>query len=225
MENIRRDLLDQWFENRAVVEFTLGLGVSYRERLIFMAMARLASTDSSSLIFTASNNLINRDDPNKPISIIVPGTRAPDVQLSRVGTGESIWLQRVIRNDGKFSIVTFTGQPSHTRTALELFQSYLSSDKSILKRFPAHDRLFKFASVIAGHGIGAEEYLGVAPVGMPYFDPLGDAHEVYGVDKTQGAIVVFRPDGYIATVLALQDAKLLGDHFARFLIEGATLRS
>lgn len=57
---------------------------------------------------------------------------------------------------------------------------------------------------------------------MPYFDPFRAAHETYGIDMQRGAIVVFRPDGWVATVVGLEEASVLGDYFAGFLVEGAS---
>lgn len=172
-------------------------------------------------LFAAPSNLLNRETPGWPLSTIIPGQRGPDCKLSRVGTAETVWLQRVLINDGRFSLVVFGGNAQSTLPSLQHLQSYLASDKSFTRRFPAR-KLFRFVSVIAGEGIGAEEYTGVAPSGVPYFDPLRAAHDTYGIDVTKGAIVVFRPDGYVATVVGLEEAHVLGDYFARFLVEGAT---
>ena len=38
------------------------------------------------------------------------------------------------------------------------------------------------------------------------------------VDPVRGAIIVFRPDGYIGTVAPLAGPELVSEYFARFLI-------
>lgn len=172
------------------------------------------------IALSASSNLLNRETPGWPTSTVTPGQRGPDCKVSRVGTAEAVWLQRILINDGRFNIVVFTGDSSLTLPSLQHLQSYLSSTKSFTKRFPAR-KLFRFTTIILGEGIGAEEYSGIAPFGVPYFDPLRAAHETYGVDTTRGGLAVFRPDGYVATVVGLEEASVLGDHFARFLVEGA----
>jgi phenol 2-monooxygenase len=60
---------------------------------------------------------------------------------------------------------------------------------------------------------------GVRPFGRAYFDSTRQAHEVYGVDPARGGIVVFRPDGWIGTVVKMDDYEKLGDYFAEFLRE------
>lgn len=192
-----REILREWFSSSTNQQFTLGLGVSY-----------------------PASNLINRETPGWPLSTIVSGQRGPDCKVSRVGTAEPLWLQRILINDGRFNLVVFTGDHRTTLPSLQHLQTYLASDKSFTKRFPSR-RLFRFASIIAGEGIGAEEYVGVAPVGVPYFDPLRAAHETYGIDMARGAIVVFRPDGWVATVVGLEEASGLSEYFGRFLIESA----
>lgn len=77
--------------------------------------------------------------------------------------------------------------------------------------------LFRFITVIGGEGIGAAECLGVEPWGRAVFDPVMEGHKVCGVDAGKGAIVVCRPDGYVGTVVGLDEPALLGDYFARFL--------
>ncbi|KAM0788923.1 hypothetical protein ACM66B_003001 [Microbotryomycetes sp. NB124-2] len=192
-----RDLLDEWFTNRAAVEFTLGLGIKY-----------------------APNNHINCFDDSSLLSAIVPGDRGPDVELARVGTSESVWLQHILINDGKFGIVIFAGRSPHTSEAVQAASEYLATSQSWTNKFMASgESLFRFVTIVAGYGTGAQEYLGARPVGMPYFDTSEMAHDVYGIDPTRGAVVVFRPDGHVGTVVAVSDVHKLGDYFARFLHE------
>ncbi|KAK4057887.1 hypothetical protein OIO90_001106 [Microbotryomycetes sp. JL221] len=188
-----RDLLDEWFTNRSKVEFTVGIGISYPR-----------------------NNLLNVHDEESTCATMIPGQRGPDVELSRIGTGETVWLQRILNNDGRFSIVTFASR--HAVENLQTFTHYLRSQESFTNKFVGKSiRLFRFVTIIAGEGNGAEELLGARPIGMPYFDPQRVAHDVYGIDTLKGAIVVFRPDGIVAACLALSDFAILDDYFSRFL--------
>ena len=45
---------------------------------------------------------------------------------------------------------------------------------------------------------------------------------VRGIDRTQGAIVVVRPDQYVSNVLPLHAHDELAAFFGRFLLEGNT---
>lgn len=60
--------------------------------------------------------------------------------------------------------------------------------------------------------------MGVRPFGKAYFDEGRQAHEMYGVDIEQGAIVVFRPDGWIATVARLDGLEGVEGYFRKFLV-------
>ncbi|KAK4055564.1 hypothetical protein OIV83_000110 [Microbotryomycetes sp. JL201] len=189
-----RDLLDEWFSNRTAVEFTLGLGIKYPPK-----------------------NVINQFDDGASLSCIVPGERGPDVELSRTGTCESVWLQRILINDCKFGIVVFTGRPLHTSNAIQTASEYIASAASLTDTF--QQDVFRFVTVIAGYGTGAQEVLGSKPIGTPYFDTKELAHDVYGIDPKRGAVIVFRPDGYIGTVVAITEMHKLSEYFGRILEE------
>jgi phenol 2-monooxygenase len=43
------------------------------------------------------------------------------------------------------------------------------------------------------------------PVGRVYSDNSRKTHDAYGIDCDEGGVVVLRPDGYIGTVVSLDD--------------------
>jgi phenol 2-monooxygenase (NADPH) len=43
------------------------------------------------------------------------------------------------------------------------------------------------------------------PIGTVYLDESVKAHEMYGVDPRKGAIIVFRPDSWVGTVVPMND--------------------
>ena len=45
----------------------------------------------------------------------------------------------------------------------------------------------------------------------------GQIHERYGINRTAGAVVVVRPDGYVGTIAPLDQLTLLDDYFSRFM--------
>lgn len=165
---------------------------------------------------TALNNVVNSTREAWPLSTTKPGERGPDVAVSRVGTAERVRLQKALPNTGAFQILIFTGNLAETRTSLSALRGELDGPSSFLATFSK--TLFKFTTIIAGEGIGAEEYCGFKPFGRCYFDPCREAHEVYGIDPTRGAMLVLRPDGIVGTVLGLGEARLLKEYFARFLV-------
>lgn len=136
--------------------------------------------------------------------------------MSRVGTGERLRLQRLLLNTGAFHVVVFAGAPPQTLSRLQTLRATLDSPDSFTLFFPRN--ILKFTTLVVGEGIGAQEVmLGVRPFGFPYFDLLREAHEAYGVDVWRGAIVVFRPDGYVGTIVPLEASNELSTYFANFL--------
>lgn len=57
----------------------------------------------------------------------------------------------------------------------------------------------------------------MTPFGKVYFDEKVQAHEIYGVDWDRGAIVVFRPDGWVGTTVGLDEVDKLGVYFEDIL--------
>lgn len=47
----------------------------------------------------------------------------------------------------------------------------------------------------------------------------GGGYDAYGIDKTKGAVVVVRPDGYVGIVAPFEDVGDLDAYFAAFLKE------
>ncbi|KAF9269564.1 hypothetical protein L218DRAFT_993591 [Marasmius fiardii PR-910] len=192
-----REILTEWFDDMGMQAFTLGLGISY------------------------PGNLMNREFPGPSRSTINPGERGPDVYLTAIGTGDLIRLHKILKNDGKFSLVVFAGIPVNTQASLSRFRAAVLG--SFANLFPA--RAFKWFTIPSIHGNGGQEILGTAPMGKVYLDESVKAHEIYGVDVRIGAAVVFRPDGWVGTVVELSEAGVadLTGYFKNFLAPRKTV--
>ncbi|KAF8919273.1 FAD binding domain-containing protein [Mucidula mucida] len=173
------DLLTEWFEDVNMQSFTLGLGISYPV------------------------SVVNREPQGLSRATVNPGERGPDVYLTKIGTGDPVRLQVVLKNEAKFSIVVFAGYPVHTRLSLANFEASLKAFKA---RFPNHKAIFHWTTIPAVSGNGGQEVLGTTPIGKVYLDERVKAHEMYGVDPMHGAVVIFRPDGWIGAVFGLEEA-------------------
>ncbi|KAJ7355331.1 FAD binding domain-containing protein [Mycena albidolilacea] len=152
-------------------------------------------------------------------STIMPGERGPDVYLTCVGIATPIRLHQVLKNEGKFNIVVFAGNPLLSHAALEGLNSALAAPTSFTRTFPA-ERVFRFTTLTAAAGDGVTDVLGVPPFGggCLYFDAESRAHAMYGVEVNRGAIVVFRPDGWVGCVVPLEKVDQLGNYFGHFLV-------
>jgi phenol 2-monooxygenase len=113
----------------------------------------------------------------------------------------------------------FAGNPLLSHAALEGLNSALAAPTSFTRTFPA-ERVFRFTTITAAAGDGVTDVLGVPAFGdgCLYFDAEGRAHAMYGVEVTRGAIVVFRPDGWVGCMVPLEKVDQLGNYFGHFLV-------
>ncbi|KAI0400176.1 FAD binding domain-containing protein [Xylaria palmicola] len=132
---------------------------------------------------------------SSPVPLV--GVRAPDIPLLRPGTLERTRLIRETPNVGSFYVLFFAAEGSlglpgvgfsgveQSRLLNELIRNHCISYLTI---FPA-----RLPSVYGSHGLA-------------YFD-IDDkpGYKAYGVDPTQGGIVVIRPDGWISTLICTID--------------------
>lgn len=131
-----------------------------------------------------------------------PGERAPEVNHTRIGTGEDIRLQSALGYDGRYNVVVFTGEPHLTSTDIVRLRAWVDA-----RQRQGNDKaLYDMFTIIASGGVGAAEVLGCQPFGKAYFDATRQAHEIYGIDTARGAVMILRPDGYIAAMTPLKDA-------------------
>jgi len=87
----------------------------------------------------------------------------------------------------------------------------MSAADSFVNIFPKE--AFQWFTIPAAFGNGGQEILGCQPFGKVFLDGDMKAHGMYGVDVQRGAIIVFRPDGWIGTVVSLQGTEQLKVYF------------
>jgi phenol 2-monooxygenase len=178
-----------------------------------------ASTFTSGLSIAFDINSINvqgsfvSSSNPAPVS---PGQRGPDVQLQKPGTNEATRLHKETPNIGRFYVVVFAGDPSHTSSSIaSLLKSLETSQLLSSTTLP-----ISWLTIPVKSGPSAFEVLGVRPFGMVFYDQKNTAHVRYGVDVKKGAIVVLRPDGWVATAVALKIGAVeeLEGYFGKVLI-------
>ncbi len=149
------------------------------------------------------------------------GSRAPDVLVQRPGPNVPVRLLSLIKNEAvRFTVLVLCGDPELTAAGIKKLKAYLDGDEGLTSRYsPA---LFGFLTIIAkaNDNRAAEETLGCPGFGNMLYDVDGSAHETYGVEKSQGAVVVLRPDGMVGTAVRLEDGKQMGEYFDGFLKKG-----
>ncbi len=50
-----------------------------------------------------------------------------------------------------------------------------------------------------------------------HHDAVGQGYDAYGIDRTEGALVVVRPDGYVAKVSSIEGVSELNAYFSSFM--------
>ena len=165
-------------------QFTIGLGVAYE-----------------------SDNLLNKA---AGVTSIRVGRRAPDVLVQKPGSRFPTRLYELTKNNGKFWVVVFAGEPLLTASSLKALRTYLDSSESFTKRLT---NAFDFLTIIAGTGLQPDETLGVNRFGRACYDVDHAAYTRYGISTAEGAIVVLRPDGILAFAAGLDGGVEVGGYF------------
>jgi phenol 2-monooxygenase len=184
-----------------------------------VVMAEAATFSSGLGIFYEPDSLLNVKasfECGSELTSAAPGKRVPDVLLQKPGTLELTRMHKVTPNNGHFYIVVFTGDPSITEPKLKvlsetLHQSPLYTNSTL----PV-----SWVTISAKYGPSACEVLGVDPFGKIFYDKDDAAHKRYSVDVKDGAVFVFRPDGWIGTAICLGEgaAAELRTYFETFLV-------
>lgn len=172
-----------------------------------IVMAEAASFTSGLEISYTPDDLLNVVSASEgSVSAVQPGQRGPDVPLQKPGTFEITRLQKETPNTATFYAVVFAGDPLST---LEKLPAILGGIRSSATTDNDSD-ILAWRTIIPlasdARVASAFELLGdTDPIGNVFFDHKYKAHDRYGIDVTQGAVVVLRPDGWVGTVLALNE--------------------
>ncbi|WP_369045434.1 FAD-binding monooxygenase [Sinomonas sp. P10A9] len=172
------------------------------------------------------------------------GQRFYSAPVVRLADARPVGLGHVAEADGRWRIYAFAGagDPQSPESGIAAFSRFLAeSENSPVRRFTPDgadpDAVFDVRAVFQqGHRDLALEKL--PEFLMPRKGPLGlvdyekmftadaagsDIFEERGIDRTRGAIVVVRPDQYVAQVLPLDAHQELADFFTGFMLPTAVL--
>ncbi|KAF3921252.1 hypothetical protein ABW21_db0205835 [Orbilia brochopaga] len=153
-----------------------------------------------------------------------------------------IELQRLLPSDGRFRLVVFAGDISKPaiRARYDMLGEYLSSQSGLISAYtPPTATRDSFIEVLTVHSAKrADVELQSLPEAFHPFDKArgwdywkvyaddesyheghGQVYENFGIDKDEGCTVVVRPDGYVATVVRVDDTQSLEAYFAEFMIK------
>ncbi|KAJ6258552.1 hypothetical protein Dda_6596 [Drechslerella dactyloides] len=151
-------------------------------------------------------------------------------------------LQRLLPSDGRFRLVVFPGDISNLdiRTRYDKLGEYLSNPTGVISaytsRTAARDSVIEVLTVHSASRTEIElqelpeafhpfdkargwDYRKVYADDESYHEGHGRVYENFGIDGEEGCIVVVRPDGYVATIVRMDDTRSLEAYFARFMIK------
>ncbi|KAI0431500.1 FAD binding domain-containing protein [Xylaria sp. FL1042] len=166
------------------------------------------------------------------------GMRFPSTQVVRVGDARQMWLTRALPADSRWHLVVFGGDIQDRDTATRL-QKLGSDLDALVRAFTSSesdpDSVFNIILVLSSKRANVElqtlpeiftpitgkwklkNILKVFVDDESYNRTHGHAYDAYGVDPSRGALVVIRPDQYIARIGPLSDAHSLDSFFSEFL--------
>ncbi|KAI1115051.1 FAD binding domain-containing protein [Nemania sp. NC0429] len=166
------------------------------------------------------------------------GMRFPSARVVRVGDARPVWLTRALPADSRWHLLVFGGDVRDGDAAKRL-QKLASELEELVQAFTPSgadpDSVFNIILVLSSKRADVEigEIPGVfTPVtgkwklkdllkvfvdDEDYYSPHGRAYETYGIEPREGALVVVRPDQYIARIGALDDVRGVGSFFSGFL--------
>ncbi|KAJ5980545.1 hypothetical protein N7481_007843 [Penicillium waksmanii] len=163
------------------------------------------------------NMAVNRDNSAKnPISgedylsgILRPGRRLLNVRLVRHADGYRRDLQDDFASTGRFRILCLTSTDIldphgvSAKTLSSLGRAIARFPQSVIEQVVIHPRLdrdFMWNDI-------PNEVKQYSEMSFYSGHELDDVYKTYGVDIAKGALAVVRPDGYVGTVVALEDAE------------------
>ncbi len=172
---------------------------------------------------------------------LVIGTRFHSTPVLRLGDGKLMQLGETLKADGRWRLMAFAGQTDRAEPTSPVGQlcSYLSeSAQSPLKRYTPVgadiDAVFDVRAVFqqSHHTLAITELpellfphkglYGVRDYEKAFCaleDAMQNIYALRGIDRTQGCLVVVRPDQYIAHILPLNDTHALAAFFDGFMLE------
>lgn len=169
------------------------------------------------------------------------GARFHSAPVVRVGDGKHMQLGEALAADGRWRLIAFAGHGDDAGPASpvgRLCRHLVESPRSPLRRHtPAGadlDAIFDVRAVFqqSHHqlAITAMPELLFPPKGRyglrdyekAFCTPVQPDRDIYAmrrIDRTQGCLVVVRPDQYVAHILPLEDTEALAAYFGGFMLD------
>ncbi|KAI0199534.1 FAD binding domain-containing protein [Astrocystis sublimbata] len=196
-------------------------------------MAGLATQYDSSIITDAATGR------SALAANLTVGMRFPSAQVVRVGDARSIWLTRALPADSRWHIVVFAGD-IHDGDAAERLRKLASDLEGLVHAYytPLEadgDSIFNIVLVLSTKRVHVKletipeiftpvtgewrlkNLLNVFVDDEAHDNTHGHAYETYGIHPGEGALVIVRPDQYIARIGPLNEVQGVISFFGAFL--------
>ena len=186
-------------------------------------------------------SLITRTDRHQPLaSGLKVGTRFHSAPVIRLGDGKPMHLGHVLKADGRWRLIAFAasgdaGQPSGDIANL---CTYLAEDPaSPVFRYTARgadiDSVIDLRAVFQPHhhdialetlpklllpNKGQYGLVDYEKVFCPASKPSPDIFDHRGIDRLRGALIILRPDQFVASVQPLTDLDGIAEFFDGFMM-------
>ncbi|KAK0101985.1 hypothetical protein ONS96_005953 [Cadophora gregata f. sp. sojae] len=219
--------------------FASGVAVDYGASLIVAKEGDAqAQGDGSDVGLENGKRVIGKQDLAKNIKI---GMRMPSFKVLNQADARPWHFQEMLKSDGRWRLVVFAGDVSSAKQLERVAKlgDILSSPKSFIKRFtPADKKIDSVIDILTIHSAKRAEtelhsfpdifhpfdkqdgwnYWKIFVDDVSYHEGYGNAYENYGVDRSNGCVVILRPDQYVAWVGALEDTEAMDQYFSCFMV-------
>lgn len=186
-------------------------------------------------------SLIVDKDSTPVAKHLTAGERFPQALICKQADGQPWWTSRLLNSDGRFRVLLLVGdcRLEDQKSRILALNGGLSA---LQKRFtPPKQKLDSVIEVKAIHSAPLDDVeLSDFPPVLHQFDATtgwdftkvwsdsecfwdeqckGNAYEIWGVDRSRGAMVALRPDQYIGWIGELDDVAGVTKYFEGFLRE------
>ncbi|MEJ6394364.1 FAD-dependent monooxygenase [Gymnodinialimonas sp. 2305UL16-5] len=180
-------------------------------------------------------SLITGDSDHQALALGFPvGKRFHSAPVIRLADAKPMHLGHMLRADGRWRIVAFA--PQDHRAALQRLCTFLADDPKspILAATPPGEDIDAVIDLRAVLPVGHQ---GLSPTDLPSLlvprkgryglqdyekvfclDPRNDIYDARQVNRSEGALIVVRPDQFVANVLPFAAHDQLSAFFAGFMV-------
>jgi phenol 2-monooxygenase len=153
-------------------------------------------------------NVLNKEPST---TMIVCGSRGPDVLLHKPGSHLTTRLFDITKNKGKWWLLVFAGNPTETTQGLQKCRAFFDHKLSCKSEFLS--AMVNYLTIINGNSGQGEVKLGIPRFGNIYYDYDSSAHIKYGLSPEAGGVVILRPDGMLGFATDLHQVDELDSYF------------